>query len=492
MHNKHSIYEINTRVWIRKFDTSDKRAQLKDVSLSYWSGLANLGIDCIWLMGIWQTCDSIIDCYCFEDHLKKSYSKALKDWKREDVGGSPYSIEAYKINPLFGNESDLQKLKTDLNNLGIKLILDFIPNHFSAGTSLIQTNPKIFLSVTREAFCNEPHTFFQPRIDKAEYFAHGRDPFFPAWQDTVQVNISSNEARKFLKNELQKLTQFCDGVRCDMAMLVLNNVFKNTWAGLLNDSSIENSNTEFWSEAIADTKNLRSDFLFLAEAYWDLEWQLQQLGFDYTYDKRLTDRLKYSTAGEIIDHLKADNSFQKKSIRFLENHDEDRILSAIGKERSKAAAIVISTLQGMSFYNDGQFEGKRIKLPVQLINEPEEKVNTEVQAFYFKILKLCSSDVFKNGTWNLLKPSSSWHGNITYENMLAWEWQLRDERRIVVINYSQDASSCRLKVDVTGYHEELIFTDLLNDVSYVRSAEEIYVLGLYVELKPWQAHIFAL
>lgn len=487
-----ALYEINTRVWIKRFDTPAKKAQLKDVPLSYWAELANLGIDCIWLMGIWQTCDSIIDRYCFEEHLKKSYSKALRDWKREDVGGSPYSIEAYKINPILGDETDFQKLKSDLNNLGIKLILDFIPNHFSAGSSLIQTNPEIFLSVSREAFRNEPHTFFQPRIDKVEYFAHGRDPFFPAWQDTVQVNISNNEARKFLKNELQKLTTLCDGVRCDMAMLVLNNVFKNTWAGLLNTNSLETSNTEFWSEAIANTKNLRSDFLFFAEAYWDLEWQLQQLGFDYTYDKRLTDRLKYSNTSEIVDHLKADYTFQKKSIRFLENHDEERILTVIGKEKSKAAAIVISTLQGMSFYNDGQFEGKRIKLPVQLIREPEENVSTEIQSFYFKLLKLCSSEVFKNGTWYLLKPISSWDNNFTYKNILAWEWQLRDERRIVIVNYSEIHSSCRIKLDVTGYHEELIFCDLLNDVNYVRSAEEIYVLGLYIELKPWQAHIFAL
>jgi len=492
MQTNPSIYEINTRVWIKRFDSVPKKAQLKDVQLSYWKDIASLGIEYVWLMGVWQTCNSTIDRCCFEDYLKKSYSKALKDWKYEDVGGSPYSINDYQINPDLGTEDDLLNLKTDLNKIGLKLILDFIPNHFSAGSSLINTNPEIFLKVSSETFRNEPHTFFQPRIDRNEFFAHGRDPFFPAWQDTVQVNICCFKAREFLKSTLLKLTRLCDGVRCDMAMLVLDNVFKNTWAGVLDERFSKNTSSEFWNDTIALIKKERSDFLFIAEAYWELEWQLQQLGFDYTYDKRLTDRLKYSKARDIEDHLKSDLTFQKKSIRFLENHDEERIISILSKDKSKAAAIIVSTLQGMRFYNDGQFEGKRVKLPVQLTREPLEKVNTEMQAFYYKLLKICSTEIFKVGTWKLLKPVLSWDNNFTYQNILAWEWQLRDERRIVAINYSEIHSSCRLKIDISGYQEELIFIDLLNDVNYVRSAEEIHVLGLYIELKPYQAHIFAL
>ncbi|KAF0150564.1 MAG: alpha amylase catalytic region [Ignavibacteria bacterium] len=492
MLNNPTLYEINTRIWIKKFDFSHPKSTLRNIPITYWKELAELGIEYVWLMGVWQTCNSIIDKYCFEDFLKKSYSKALKDWKHQDVAGSPYSINDYIVNPLLGTEDDLLWLKDSLNQNGIKLILDFVPNHFSAGSVLLQTNPEIFLSVSRETFRNEPHTFFQPRIDKAEFFAHGRDPFFPAWQDTVQVNISNAAAREFLIGTLLKLTRLCDGVRCDMAMLALNNVFKNTWAGVLSVACHQNSKTEFWSQAVSTVKKERNDFLFLAEAYWDLEWQLQQLGFDYTYDKRLTDRLKYSSVSEIAEHLKADNSYQQKSIRFLENHDEERILTVVGKEKSKAAAIVVSTLQGMRFYYDGQFEGKRVKIPVQITREPEEKTNTEIQLFYAKLLKICSDEVFKKGSWKLLKPISSWDNSLTFQNMLAWEWQLNDERRIIVINYSEFFSTCRIKLNVTGYSEELFLKDLLNDIIYNRSAEEINSLGLYIELKPWQAHIFSM
>jgi len=486
-----SIYEINTRVWIKRFDTPATKAKLRDVPLSYWQEFADLGIEYVWLMGIWQTCESTIDKYCFEEGLTKSYSRALKDWKHEDISSSPYSIDDYQINPLLGDEDDLLWLKNELNSLGIKLILDFIPNHFSAGSSLIQTNPEIFLSVSGQTFRNEPHTFFQPRIDRAEFFAHGRDPFFPAWQDTVQVNFCNKAAKEFLRNTLLKLTGLCDGVRCDMAMLALNNVFKNTWAGVLPSECLKSATSEFWSEAIATVKNKRDDFLFLAEAYWDLEWQLQQLGFDFTYDKRLTDRLKHSFPRELVEHMRAQNSFQQHSIRFLENHDEDRIVSVLSKEKSKAAAIIISTIQGMRFYNDGQFEGKRIKLPVQLIREPIETVNTELKNFYYKLLKITAQKVFKEGTWKLLTPILSWVNNFTYLNIIAWEWRLNDERRVVIVNYSEFLSTCRIKLDIEGYPEELIIIDLLHDVSYVRSAEEVYSLGLYVELKPWQAHILS-
>ncbi len=114
---------------------------------------------------------------------------------------------------------------------------------------------------------------------------------FPPWKDTVQINFYSREARDFLIDILFNLTELCDGVRCDMAMLPLNNIFFNTWIGVIKKYGFEKPEKEFWEEAISAVKKKRQDFLFIAETYWDLEWQLQNLGFDFTYDKRLTDRL---------------------------------------------------------------------------------------------------------------------------------------------------------------------------------------------------------
>jgi len=480
-----TVYEINTRVWIKRFGTKN----LSEVPDKYWNELKNKGIDFIWLMGVWSTVDSIIEKYCFEEDLVKSYGRALKDWKNEDVIGSPFAIDNYEVNPNLGGSESLLKLKSKLNGIGLGLILDFIPNHFSAGSKLIKTHPEVFLQVNKENFVRDPHTYFQIENEE-KYFAHGRDPFFPAWQDTVQVNYYSMPARKYLTEILKNLTGLCDGVRCDVAMLMLNNVFKNTWSGALSSFGFETPATEFWQDAIAEVKNKRNDFLFIAEAYWDLEWELQQQGFDFTYDKKLTDRLRFGNASSLRDHLLAEPDYQKKSLRFLENHDETRAVAAFGKEREKAAAIIISTIQGMRLFYDGQFEGKKIRLPVQLGREPVETISEELQSFYDKLVTITREDIFKNGDWNLLQSLKSWEGNESFQNLLCWLISFKNQKVVVIVNYSDIVSTCRLKLSISEYSEEFHITDLLTGQTYMRSAEEVHNSGLYIELKPWQSHIF--
>ncbi len=486
-----SIYEINSRVWLKKLERDMGILSLGEIPDSYWNSLTEAGMDYVWLMGVWQTSESVIKKYCFENGLVKSYKRALKDWTEKDVIGSPFAVEEYKINSALGDRQSLIKLESALNKKGIKLILDFVPNHFSAESSLLKSNPEIFLSVNKEYFDNDPHTFYQPFKENQKYFAHGRDPFFPSWQDTAQVNFFSRQAREYLTNILLELTAVCDGVRCDMAMLALNNVFQNTWGGVLTKSGFEKPLTEFWKDAIEETKNKRADFLFIAEAYWDMEWDLQQLGFDYTYDKKLTDRLKSGNTRAVYEHLLADKEYQNKSLRFLENHDEERAVSALGKEKSKAAAVIISTILGMRFYYDGQFDGKKIKLPVQLGREPEEAAILGLPEFYNNLLKISSHEIFKQGEWKLLNPANSWGTNDTYKNILTWQWSLQTENRIVIVNYSDSISTCRVKLDLLGHQEEFVIKDILNDQTYTRSAEEVYHTGLFIELKPYQSHIFA-
>lgn len=482
-----SVYEINTRVWIKRFQDLNPKSPLLSIPDSYWKNLIHKGIDYVWFMGIWSTCESLIPTCCFEDFLQKDYSKALKDWKVEDVIGSPYSINNYTVNEIFGGENSLIDFKKHLNKLGLKLILDFVPNHFGADSEIILSHPEIFLEVSKEKFEADNHTYFQHSTGKI--FAHGRDPFFPAWQDTVQVNYFSESARVFMADILENLTRYCDGVRCDMAMLSLTNVFQNTWGGILAETPNQKPETEFWEFAIKKTKSKRSDFIFIAEAYWDLEWQLQQLGFDFTYDKRLTDRLR-TNAINIKEHLRAEINFQNKSLRFNENHDEERVVKSFGKEKSKAASIIISTIPGMRFYHDGQFEGKRIKLPVQLGREPIEKQCDSLIEFYYQLLQITNTEALKNGNWAILDTFPSWFNNELYKNILVWNWNFETDNYLVAVNYSEITSTCRVKLDVNGYSESIEFNDLLNNQKYLRSAEEIQSDGLYIELKPFHSHIF--
>ena len=173
------LYEINTRVWLRRFDSEGRKANLDDVPTSYWERLAQKGIDYVWLMGVWKICSSTIEKYCLkEGAVKDSFKIALKDLQVEDIIGSPYAIDRYEVNPLIGTERSIQNTKTVLNKLGIKLILDFVPNHFSADSSLIKTDPYIFLEGDPDELKNNSNTFYKPFEDDDTIFAHGRDPFF--------------------------------------------------------------------------------------------------------------------------------------------------------------------------------------------------------------------------------------------------------------------------------------------------------------------------
>ena len=159
-------------------------------------------------------------------------------------------------------------------------------------------------------------------------FACGRDPYFPAWPDVLQLNAFHPGLRQAVIETLLDMAGQCDGVRCDMAMLLLNNIFERTW-GLRAGARPE---TDYWPEIIPAIKRNSPNFKFIAEAYWDLEWELQQQGFDFCYDKKLYDRMEHENAENVRLHLLADMPYQERLVRFIENHDEPRAAATLSQE----------------------------------------------------------------------------------------------------------------------------------------------------------------
>lgn len=484
-----NIYEINTRVWLKKLQSHNTNISLSQIPDDYWLKLKKLGMDYVWLMGVWETVPASVDKYCFTPGLMEEYKNALPDWKKEDVIGSPYAINNYKLNPILGVHEELYSLKKQLNYLELKLILDFIPNHFHADTELLKSNPEVFLKANNELQSNDALTYYKAEVVN-EYFAHGKDPNFAAWQDTVQVNYFSSEARNHMIEQLISLTEICDGVRCDVAMLVSNDVFKRTWHKVIKSTGLQEPESEFWIDAIKRVKSKNKRFIFLAEVYWNMEWILQQQGFDYTYDKSLYDRLKKHNASSIIEHLKADINYQSKSVRFIENHDEQRALPVFGEAKSKAAAIVLSTIPGMHFFNDGQFEGKTIKLPVQLEREPAELINTGIENFYTKLLETVKTIDTVRFNWELMECSPSGEDDSTYKNFIAFKWYDKQIIYVIITNYSKEKSYCRLKLDTNHNSGKVSISDKLNNYVYERKAEELSTLGIFIALSQFESHFF--
>ena len=483
------LYEINTEVFLNQLGNNTRLSSIPKI---FFKDLADKGITAVWLMGMWKTSNNLVEKYCFTPDLISEYDRAMPGWKKEDITGSPYAIEDYSVNPDFGSREDLISLHEYLNSIGLKLFLDFIPNHFGADTKYLKENPEYFICGDQSRLSADSSTFYKSPYDDSKIFAHGKDPFFPAWKDTSQINYFEPAARTFMINNLLNVAGLCDGVRCDMAMLVLNHVFENNWGNTVPHQNNFSNLPEFWSEAITKVKNKFPDFIFLAESYWDLEWQLQQLGFDYTYDKRLTDRLASNNIDSIKSHLMADKSFSQKSMRFLENHDEPRAVVKFGIDRSLAAAVITSTIEGMKFYFDGQFEGSSIKLPVQLKRKPIEPVNQKVKNYYDKILSATKEKIFIEGSWKMLNPISAGGNDQSFNNIFAWQWKLNNQISIVAVNYSDSVSYCRLKFDIPAEKSEIKLVDMITDTAYMRSISEIYTQGLFIELQGFQSHIFSL
>lgn len=444
-----TLYQINTRVWRHRFG---ENTQLLDVPDTYWKQLSTIGVEYVWLMGVWQTGPNVLD-YALVPGLQEEYARVLPDWSEEDVIGSPYAIDRYVLHKDLGKPNDLAKLKKRINKHGLKLILDFVPNHFHAESSWIAERPDVFLEVSPPMLQLDGQTFFRSPVSPDRVFAHGKDPYFAAWQDTVQVNYAAASARRFMQEQLLEIAQLCDGVRCDMAMLPLPAVFRRTWEHALGMQV--NETKQFWPDAMQEVRAQKPDFCFIAEVYWDMEWELQQLGFDYTYDKRLRDRLiQLDTAG-VRDHLRAEAGFQQRSVRFLENHDEDRILSELDADQAQAAAMITYLSPGLRFFYEGQWEGRTKRLPVQLGRYPQERnlfkaglhlgeslfntlagfesVYPRETAFYQFLLKLLQHPAVQEGYWSMFAMSDQ-------PNVLGMEWRRQEANLRVLVNYQQQAT----------------------------------------------------
>ncbi|MGH7256436.1 MAG: alpha-amylase, partial [Nitrospirales bacterium] len=303
--------------------------------------------------------------------------------------------------------------------------------------------------------------------------------------DTAQLNHFNPALREALLNELHTIAQHCDGVRCDMAMLALNDIFAKTWSEHL--ALWPRPEREFWTEAV----EALTGFLWLGEVYWDREWELQQLGFHYTYDKRLYDRLRTGSATEVVAHLSADWDFQRKLVRFLENHDEPRSPVAFGKTRLPGVATLFATLPGMRFYHQGQLEGRTRHLPIQLRRAADETPDRLLCRWYERLLELTRDEVFHTGEWRLLPVEPS--GDDTSRHLIAYQWRRHSTWAIVVVNLGREPAqgnvvlSDELEVNgASGY----VLIDRLHGQAHERPTEELRVEGLYVSLDPYWAHLF--
>ena len=187
--------------------------------------LAALGFDWIWLLGVWRT----------GDFRARSIATTPRRW-RPIVGFCPtfrtrtWSVPCSRLriiwSPTVSAATRRSRCCGNVCTRGVRLMLDFVPNH-TARSSLGVEPSGVLYRRHRGRPRGEPKNF--GRAADGRVFAFGRDPYFPGWSDTFQLNYRDPRLRTAMADELARAARACDGLRCDMAMLCLPEVFLSTW-----------------------------------------------------------------------------------------------------------------------------------------------------------------------------------------------------------------------------------------------------------------------
>lgn len=467
-----TIYEINTPIFLREIGQRVGRAvTLANVPDDEWDAIARPGIDTVWFMGVWKRSVIAKNMAKDEPWLKD----ALPDMQDEDLLGSAYSIQAYTVDDLLGGNEGLAIARTKLADKGIKIILDYVPNHVAIDHHWATEHPEYFLLGSEHELQKHPEAFVQT---PGGIFAKGKDPNFEPWSDVLQLNAFSTELRREVTSTLQFIASISDGVRCDMAMLMMNTIFKLTWGHRLGDAPAD----EYWPSIITDVRHVNPGFLFLAEVYWNKQHDLLEQGFDLCYDKDLYDDMLNGSVHHIKNHLEAPVDYQQRLLRFLENHDEERAAKEFPLDKHIAAAVITATLPGAHLYYDGEREGRVIKLPVHLGRRVDEPVDESIVLFYDKLWAFAAGKNFAQGEWKLLPVTSTfWHRESNH--VVAWEWNFKKNSYIVAVNYTPEKAHVILDIDRSKIVNA---EDVLK--GHVNWAE--YINGSRLTLDAWQHVVF--
>jgi hypothetical protein len=480
------LLEISAWPWLERISRAEgHRVTLGDVPPERWDALAAGAFEFLFLMGVWRRSPLGREIALTHSGLVAEYNRVLPGWTAEDVVGSPYCIQAYEPDDRLGGWAGLDAARRELQTRGVRLVLDFVPNHTAFDHPWTASHPERYVLGTEDDYRAAPGEF-RP-VDSVRgrvYIACGRDPYFPPWTDVAQLNYFNPGTREAMRDVLRTIGEHCDGVRCDMAMLVVNEVFERTWRRLLRDNWPRPAD-EFWPVATSDVPGL----LYLAEVYWDLERLMLDQGFDYAYDKRLIDALhEPGPALRIRDMLASETPPRDRLARFLENHDEARS-AAVLEPGLTAAASLVATVPGMRFFFDGQLEGRRTKAPVQLGRWPDEPIDEAVRALYERVLRFGCEDVVQRGEWRLQKISAA--GDHTSVHIVSYCWRLGGALAVVVANPSNWTAQAHVAIaeDLTD-GTTFEFEDRLTGESYRWTRESLERTGLFVRLDAGRAHLF--
>jgi hypothetical protein len=429
-----------------------------------------LGVRWLYLLGVWQLGDAGPAISRADPDILAAARSLLPDFTPADIAGSCFAITGYDVDATYGGNAALATLRDRLAARGLRLMLDFIPNHTAPDHPWVRSTPDLYVNGTEAILAADPRNWRRIDTDHGpRIIAFGRDPYFDGWTDTLQLDYANPETQTRMAEALTHVASICDGIRADMAMLVLPEIIERTW---------HRTAPDFWPQAIAQARQANTDFTLMAEVYWGLEPALLERGFDFTYDKTFYDALFHRNVASIRAALAAPIDHQSRMARFLENHDEPRAASLLSWPQRRAATTIAFLAPGLRFLHQGQMEGARIHASVHLARLPDEPADETSLRFHERLLTILPHD----GTFTPLTPQPAWPGNPTHENIILFLWREAPETLLVAVNNADTQAQCRVHTGITGPYQ---LTDQLGPEEYERESPD-----LFLDLSPWGVNAF--
>lgn len=415
-----TIYEVNTRQFSPEGNFKAVERQLPR--------LKELGVDIVWLMPIYP----------------------ISQKNKKGSLGSPYAVADYKaVNPAYGTLADFKALVTRAHALGLRVILDWVPNHTGWDHVWTKQHPDWYTLVNGRMIAP-----IDPKTGKPT-----------DWTDVVDLNYDNPDMRKGMIDAMQYWVRECDidGYRCDVAGFVPNN---------------------FWAELRPELDKIKTVFM-LSE--WEDEPDQFKSCFNMNYGWSMHTMMKAVAKGartaDKIDSLRAAN--QKRfpawyyQMLFTQNHDENTWNGTLAESFGPAAnafIVLSSTLEGMPLV----YNGMESNLNKRLAFFEKDSIawgNYAKSDFFETLLTLKHRN---RALWNGLAG-----GKVIKiptdrdEKVYAFYRQRDNDRVVVVLNLSSQPQSVR--ISGTGY--EGMYTDVFQHQPATLKPD------MAISLKPWEYRV---